>query len=721
VACEKRAHTVMSGNPNSSPDYSILDAIQPIENPPRTSFLYQINLLLVAIAMVVLPLIYLGLVGLAGYGVYYHATHHASWFSSGVVRGRAVILVFFAYLIPLMVGCVIVFFMIKPIFAGRPKRAQPLALNPADNPLLYAFIERVCETVGAASPKRIDLNCDVNAAAGFRRGFFSLFGNDLVLTLGLPLVANLSTAELGGVIAHEFGHFTQSVGMRLSYIIRTINLWFIRVVYERDAWDEALEQWAVEVEDGRAAILIWTAQLGVFFARLILRILMFIGLLLGGFMLRQMEYDADAWEIKLAGSATFERTQRKLATLSAATEHMYKHIQARWQKTQELPDNLSELLRQAHESLPANILQKIEDAAGLEKTGWFDSHPSLADRIRQARRADEPGVFHDERPAATLFSSFEHPARFVTLLHYTDDLGIPVTEPMLRRVESKPGDGPGQPAVPRSVASTNHAALDRYLLGLAPAILPLEISLPEVPPSYETAMTELLQLTAGLNEVREQVQPIREQFLAATERLTQARSAAQLILARVKIDAAEFGLAEPTLAAAAASESEVGQTRAGLRHAAREIRAALQRRLNLGMALCSAGHGPDGTAAGELTKMMVALQHANQDYPTKVMLLEELEVFERIAALRPAGAPDAGIERALGAQAEKITRMKAPEAAAPAATAQPALQLKINRVKPVEVSTALATLRETREWLNNYHGLLSRMVENAESVEGIQG
>ena len=172
-----------------------------------------------------------------------------------------------------------------------------------------------------------------------------MFGNDLVLTIGLPLVANLSAAEFGGVVAHEFGHFTQSLGMRLSYIIRSVNFWFMRVIYESDAWDEALEQWAQEIEDGRVAIIVWTAQIGVVFARLILRILMYIGLLIGGFMLRQMEYDADAWEVKLAGSETFERTQRKLATLSAAMELTYKQIHERWQRTRMLPDNLSEMLR----------------------------------------------------------------------------------------------------------------------------------------------------------------------------------------------------------------------------------------------------------------------------------------------------------------------------------------------------------------------------------------
>jgi hypothetical protein len=54
-------------------------------------------------------------------------------------------------------------------------------------------------------------------------------GNDLVLTIGLPLVAGFNLREFAGVLAHEFGHFSQGVGMRISYVIRSISFWFTRV------------------------------------------------------------------------------------------------------------------------------------------------------------------------------------------------------------------------------------------------------------------------------------------------------------------------------------------------------------------------------------------------------------------------------------------------------------------------------------------------------------
>ena len=81
----------------------------------------------------------------------------------------------------------LVLFMVKPLFARRVRGAQPLALNPAVEPTLFAFIARICESVGAPMPQRIDLDCQLNASAGFRHGPLNFRRDSLVLTIGLPL------------------------------------------------------------------------------------------------------------------------------------------------------------------------------------------------------------------------------------------------------------------------------------------------------------------------------------------------------------------------------------------------------------------------------------------------------------------------------------------------------------------------------------------------------
>jgi Zn-dependent protease with chaperone function len=418
---------VPEATPGSGP-ISAEDILAAFAGPiqkPRISIFYQLGLTLVAFMMVLLPLVYLALVGAAAYGVYYYATHFYGILFVEGGGARGVVVKLLLYVTPLFAGGVLVFFMIKPLLAGRAPRAQPLALNPEIEPTLFAFINLLCETVGAPKPRRIDIDCRLNASAGFRRGFASMFGHDLVLTIGLPLVAGMNLREFAGVIAHEFGHFTQGLAMRLSYVIIRINMWFARVAYERDAWDLRLEVWAAESEDGRLAILFLAAKFAVWCSRLVLKILMFIGLAVSCFLDRQMEYDADRYMIKVSGSEGLEAVMRRLAVLGAALGAAYDDMGQKWESFRRLPDNFPAYLTHHLQQVPPAQRQEAEDTMGLGRTGLFDTHPANGDRIRRARQAEDPGIFQLDLPASILFSNFEAVSKQVTLLHYTEDLGIP--------------------------------------------------------------------------------------------------------------------------------------------------------------------------------------------------------------------------------------------------------------------------------------------------------
>jgi Zn-dependent protease with chaperone function len=416
----------------------IIAAFGPPVPATRTSFFYTLGMLLVTVTMIVLPMIYLALVLLAAWGVYLYATHFSFLLTSMSGGARVYLIKLVIYLGPLFVGAVVLFFMVKPLFARRGVRSQPLALNPGVEATLYAFIARICDTVGAPMPRRIDLDCQLNASAGFRRGLWSLFGNDLVLTIGVPMVAGLNLREFAGVVAHEFGHFTQGFGMRLSYIVRSINAWFARVVYERDAWDVTLEEWGMETEDWRVMLVVNFARLGIWFSRMILMMLMFVGHGVSCFLLRQMEYDADSYEIKLAGSDAFESTARRMAVLNEAQTKAYKEMRSVWNLSRKLPDNFPAYLCKQDATIPPRVREHIQDTLGLSRTGIFHTHPSDGDRIRRARQAAEPGVFHLEAPATILFSNFEVLSKQITHIHYADELRIPFEPSALRPVEAVP-------------------------------------------------------------------------------------------------------------------------------------------------------------------------------------------------------------------------------------------------------------------------------------------
>lgn len=363
---------------------------------------YRVGILVTALTMIILPLIYLAFIALVGFGVYYHATNHTGILNIGT--GRARIFAALLYGAPLVAGPIAVFFMFKPLLARPARVDRSRSLTRQSEPLLFGFVDRICDDVGAARPKRIDVDCNVNASASFRRGMLSMFGRDLVLTIGMPLAAGLSLQEFGGVLAHELGHFSQGVGMRLSYVVRSIVDWFVRVVYQRDQWDEWLESAANEL-DIRIGWVLLVAQLFVAIGRGLLWVLLHVGLAISGIMLRQMEFDADRYQTRFAGSKAFGSTMKKVHLLDAAYGVSQAQLSASLD-LRKLVDSLPGLVVFHARQMAGTAMPQIEKMLQDSKTVWHDSHPCGKDRVAAAERLDAPGVFHSQRPAADLFSDF---------------------------------------------------------------------------------------------------------------------------------------------------------------------------------------------------------------------------------------------------------------------------------------------------------------------------
>ncbi|MBT4865686.1 MAG: M48 family metalloprotease, partial [Planctomycetaceae bacterium] len=360
-----------------------------------------------------------GIIGLAAYGVYWHAASNVDMFSG--TQGRGVVMVFLVYLTPMIIGGILVVFMFKPLFSRSPHSERWRSLTRDDQPLLFAFVERICDAVGAAHPSRINLDVQVNASASFRRGWLSFLGNDLVLTIGMPLVAGMSTRQFAGVLAHEFGHFSQGAGMRLTYVIRVISHWFTRVVYERDAWDEKLKDAARSI-DLRIGWILYLAMLFIWITRKILWVLMMIGHAVSGLMLRQMEYDADRYEARLAGSDTFETTARQLQMLGLAHHGAMSDL-GDFYREGRLADNLPALIMANVDQLPKEAAEHIDKQLETATTGWFDTHPSDKERIASARLEDTDGIFRLKGPASQLFNSFAKHSKYVTFDYYRQVFG----------------------------------------------------------------------------------------------------------------------------------------------------------------------------------------------------------------------------------------------------------------------------------------------------------
>ncbi|MEM8930931.1 MAG: M48 family metalloprotease [Acidobacteriota bacterium] len=403
---------------------SFTGSIRPVKVTPT----YHVALVLVSVVMVLLPVVYLALVIATGWATVHHGLNNLTLFDT--IRSAKV--AFLAYATPLFVGAVAVAFLIKPLFAPRVPTGPRISLTERSEPLLFAFVRRLCQEVGAPMPSRIDVDSQVNASASFRRGFASMVGNDLVLTIGLPLVRGLTLQQLAGVLAHEFGHFAQGAGMRLSYVVRSINAWFARVVYQRDAWDEQLE--GAAHASAEAHLGLWLAvQLAramVWLTRRILWALMMVGHALSCFLLRQMEYDADRYEARLVGADTFDATARELTLLGVGHQKALHDLSATWQDGR-LVDDLPRLVVANRGQLDAATRTQIEDHRTSSKTGTFDTHPADADRVASARQETDPPVFRTALPATALFREADRLAIVVSKGFYEDTLGQKIDESQL--------------------------------------------------------------------------------------------------------------------------------------------------------------------------------------------------------------------------------------------------------------------------------------------------
>jgi Zn-dependent protease with chaperone function len=409
---------------------SIQGEIQSVAMP----FYYPLGLLAAFLVMLLLIAVYLSIIALVCYAVYCHAIYDVAIFKY-IRGGRAGIIALAIYLTPLVAGPLLIFFLFKPLFARVGKKIPPVSVTRDKEPLLFEFVERICRAVGAPMPRRIDVDVNVNASAGFRRGIWSmLIGRDLVLTIGLPLVAGMTSKQLAGVLAHEFGHFQQGAGMRLSYLVRRMSFWFTRVVYERDSWDNWLEQ-MTQSENTIVNCVFQFVRGCVWVTRKLLWCLMLLGHLVSGFLLRQMEFDADRSETQMAGSETFAQTSQQLTLLSVAFRGAISDLHDFYREGR-LGDNLPKLLMHNAHEMPQELKEVLEKVQSESKTGIFDTHPCDRDRIAAAKAMNSPGIFRMERPSILLFANFGTLARQATLAFYREEIGEQFRPEMVHAIDS---------------------------------------------------------------------------------------------------------------------------------------------------------------------------------------------------------------------------------------------------------------------------------------------
>jgi Zn-dependent protease with chaperone function len=346
-------------------------------------------------------------------------------------------------------GCVflavVVLYLVKNLFRRRsPIKGSEVRIERDDYPLLFDFIERVCEETDAPEPDEVYVNFDVNAAAGADISLVGLFLKPrLRLILGFGLINVINLTEFKALLAHEFGHLSQYRQTSVPYV-RMAMMIVATIIGGRDFLDRALEAWYAGPLSWLIAPAYWVVR-GMNF---VLTHTFVLVLKLQYTLLREMEFHADLVAVSVTGSDAVcsllyksywgqECFEQMLLDLATAADHRLYTVDAFFHQRRagkHLRKLREDPYRGEPPALPANRDQTIQLFADEDEgqAGMWDDHPTNYDREDNAKtyyiRTD-----YDERSPWILFKDSEDLRERVTLRLYRDLLDVPkklmVSEP----------------------------------------------------------------------------------------------------------------------------------------------------------------------------------------------------------------------------------------------------------------------------------------------------
>lgn len=391
--------------------------------PIRTRAAYRRSIMLVFCAMILLPVIYIGIIVLTAYGVIAYAKAAGvllRFLGHGGITGMACVVAL--YVAPIFAGAMLVLFMILPLFWRSQKEERPYWVDRREQPLLYAYIEKLCDAIGAPRPTRIDVLAGANASAGLDNGVFGLLNRKMVLTIGLPLARSTDLKQFTAVVAHELGHFSQGGFIRLSYVIRAINKRFLYLAYAPSGVEEFIKELADADSHLSVHFVVFVSRSAIGLTRLVLKGLGLLSHILSMSLARQAEFDADLQAARIVGSETAAEMMQLIPAIDIASD-LSVHIarEAWFRKT--LPDDIVELTHFLQENLPQKKRDELEALILSQEQSWFDTHPPLYVRIGALKKANLKGVLKLNGPASLLFRDFDDLCKMTTVAFYSRVLG----------------------------------------------------------------------------------------------------------------------------------------------------------------------------------------------------------------------------------------------------------------------------------------------------------
>jgi Zn-dependent protease with chaperone function len=582
------------------------------ERPPVA---YALGLVGVAAATVLLPVSYLAFCAGTLWLLRFHLVRDLHWIlgpDSGFLSGVA-------YILAALLLAGFAAFLFRPFVSGRRRPKADITLRPDQEPRLHAFVQQICNALGSPTPVRIQVSMDVNASARLAPGWENLWNGGLELVLGLPLVRGLELGQFAGVLAHELGHFRQGAAMRMVHGIRSVNQWFARAAAREDGWERDLAGSANRMDPFLYG-LCWCGKACAVAARGVLRGHVRAGQAVSCVLLREMEHQADGAAIRLVGGETFAGMVLEAKVIEAAWGLANRSLGMALREGN-LADDLPALVAAHTRVFIPEVRRKMERSLLAERTAWFDTHPSLADRVRRARRSSARGMFHAGGPAHTLFSDFAGLSRRATLAFYRRDLGDDFNPSRMMTT--------GDLITGQSEIQVGEAAVTGYFLGMLTNLRPLWLSEADLSGPAEAAHPgasrgdldpeEGVRLRARLEAARRRLESeypkageMSRAYSAADARMLDAVQALALMRANFWIEPGDFQLRKGGAAQAGAAFREAEAEQRSLAMGLAGFEEAMRQRLAAALRLLDdpavrAGLLDARSCSQEVTRLLPAL------------------------------------------------------------------------------------------------------------------
>lgn len=330
---------------------------------------------------------------------------------------------------PLAIALLLLF--AKPLLSLRPRRYRGVLIPAEQEPDLHMFVEDVCQRAEVSVPVEIRLNNDVAINTRHYRGVMGFLRGELVLTIGVPLMASMNTSQLAALIVQSILCYRSRHNPRMSFLVMAANGWLQRALYEDDPLDRGLRHGLERGRFSPGMVNGLEKLFGVSRKLMVPRIL--VSRMFERRVLQRIVADADKLAFALAGSEGFNHMLEHRRLLEHGRDEMMQMLQQQWQEKGELPDDMVQQLLLHVRSYPVTVHEQLLHAQEQYKAETGDIVPSDAQRIKSLSKQHRTPGYDCLSPANTLLRYFSKLTRTMTLRYYHNRMHIPVTPDKLVR------------------------------------------------------------------------------------------------------------------------------------------------------------------------------------------------------------------------------------------------------------------------------------------------